>query len=155
MKPWPIADVVPHAGRMILLDDIEHVTRERIVCTRTIRPGDMFADPDGSLPSWAGVELMAQAIAAWAGCCARAEQRPVQLGFLLGTRHYLCNVDTFPAGTCLRVEAERSFHNEQGMGVFHCRIEAPGVHAEARLNVYSPPDAQAFYKQDSTETPHG
>ena len=155
MTYWPIADVVPHAGEMILLDGIEQMAGERIVCTRTIRPGDMFVDADGSLPSWAGVELMGHAIAAWAGCCARAEHRPVQLGFLLGTRHYTCNVDAFPAGTCLRVEAERSFHDEQGMGVFHCRIDAPGIHAEARLNVYSPSDAKAFYKRDSRETPHG
>lgn len=155
MTPWPIADVVPHAGEMILLDNIEQVENERIVCARTIRPGDMFVEADGSLPSWVGVELMAQAIAAWAGCCARAEQRPVQLGFLLGTRHYACNVDTFPVDTRLHVEAERSFHDEQGMGVFHCRIEAPGIHAEARLNVYSPPDADAFFKHDSKETPHG
>ena len=144
---WPIAEVVPHAGEMILLDSIEACEAEHIVCTRTVRPGDMFVDIDGSLPSWAGVELMAQAIAAWAGCRARAEQRPVRLGFLLGTRHYACNVDAFPADSCLRVKAEREFHDEQGMGVFHCRIEGLGIHAEARLNVYRPRDADAFYKQ--------
>jgi predicted hotdog family 3-hydroxylacyl-ACP dehydratase len=144
---WPIAEVVPHAGEMILLDRIEACEAEHIVCSRTVRPGVMFVDADGSLPSWAGVELMAQAIAAWAGCRARAEQRPVRLGFLLGTRHYACNVDAFPAGSCLRVQAEREFHDEQGMGVFHCRIEGSGIHAEARLNVYSPRDADAFYKQ--------
>lgn len=155
MKPWPIAEVVPHADAMILLDAIEEVESERIVCTRTIQPGDLFIDDDGGMPAWVGVELMAQAIAAWAGCCARAEQRPVQLGFLLGTRHYTCNVDTFPAGTCLRIEAQRSFHDEQGMGVFDCRIDGAGVHAEARLNVFSPPDAVAFLHVFSEETPHG
>ncbi|WP_333681691.1 hotdog family protein [Dyella sp.] len=155
MTLWPIAEVVPHAGEMILLDGIVETHSEHIVCTRTIRPGALFVDDDGSLPSWVGVELMAQAVAAWAGCCARAERRPVQMGFLLGTRHYACNVDAFPAGTQLRVEAAREFHNEQGMGVFLCRIEGPGIHAEARLNVFSPPDAQAFYQQDSGETPHG
>ncbi|HET7331481.1 hotdog family protein [Dyella sp.] len=143
---WPVAEVVPHAGEMILLDCVEACEVEHIVCTRIVRSGDMFVDADGNLPSWAGVELMAQAIAAWAGCRAREEQRPVRLGFLLGTRHYACNVDAFPGGICLRVQAEREFHDEQGMGVFHCRIEAPGIHAEARLNVYSPRDAGAFYK---------
>lgn len=155
MTPWPIAEVVPHADEMILLDSIEMFEAEHIVCTRTVRRGDMFVDADGHLPAWVGVELMAQAIAAWAGCRARAEQRPVRLGFLLGTRHYACNVDAFPASTCLRVEAEREFHNEQGMGVFHCRIEGPGIHAEARLNVYSPRDADTFFKQITEETPHG
>ena len=154
MNPWPIAEVVPHAGEMILLDRIEKVEDERIVCTRTVQAGGMFVDTDGSLPSWAGVELMAQAIAAWAGCCARAEQRPVQLGFLLGTRHYVCNVDAFAEGTHLRVEAERSFHDAQGMAVFNCRIDAPGVHADARLNVYSPSDADTFFKQIAGETLH-
>ena len=155
MTLWPIAEVVPHAGEMILLDSIEVFEAERITCARTIQSDGMFVDADGSLPSWVGVELMAQAIAAWAGCRARAEQRPVQLGFLLGTRHYVCNVDTFPSGVFLRIEAERAFHNEQGMGVFHCRIEGPGIHAEARLNVYSPPDADVFFKQITEETLHG
>ncbi|HKT29947.1 3-hydroxylacyl-ACP dehydratase [Dyella sp.] len=155
MTPWPIAEVVPHAGEMILLDGIVEAHSDRIVCTRTINPGGLFVDDDGSLPSWVGVELMAQAVAAWAGCCARAEQRPVQMGFLLGTRHYACNVDAFPACVQLRVAAAREFHNGQGMGVFHCHIEGPGIHAEARLNVFSPPDAQAFYRQNSGETLHG
>ncbi|HUA79360.1 MAG TPA: hotdog family protein [Dyella sp.] len=154
MNPWPIADVVPHAGEMVLLDRINEVEGERIVCARTVRADDLFVDADGSLPAWVGVELMAQAIAAWAGCCARAERRPVQLGFLLGTRHYVCNVDAFAEGTLLRIEAERSFHDEQGMAVFNCRIDAPGIHAQARLNVYSPSDADTFFKHITGETPH-
>ncbi|HTV85574.1 MAG TPA: hotdog family protein [Dyella sp.] len=154
MKPWPIAEVLPHAGEMILLDRIEHVEAERIVCTRTVRPGALFVDADGSLPAWVGVELMAQGIAAWAGCCARAQQQAVQLGFLLGTRHYACNVEAFPAHAQLRVEAVRSFHDEHGMGVFTCRIDAPGIHAQARLTVYRPHDADAFFQQLAGEPMH-
>ena len=155
MKSWPIADVVPHAGEMILLDSIKEIEADRIVCMKTVCAGALFVDADGSLPAWVGVELMAQSIAAWAGCCARAEQQPVQLGFLLGTRHYSCNVGAFPLGSRLCVEAVRSFHDEHGMGVFSCRIDAPGIHAEARLNVYRPPDADAFFEQVAGETPHG
>jgi predicted hotdog family 3-hydroxylacyl-ACP dehydratase len=154
MKPWPIAEVVPHAGEMILLDSIEAIEAERIVCVKTVRPGTLFVDSDGSLPAWVGVELMAQSIAVWAGCCARAEQQPVQLGFLLGTRHYTCNVDAFPSGCHLRVEAARSFHDEHGMGVFTCHIDAPEIHAEARLTVYRPRDADAFFEGIAGEPTH-
>jgi predicted hotdog family 3-hydroxylacyl-ACP dehydratase len=154
MSGWPIADLLPHAGDMILLDSVEEIAGDRIVCHRTVRSDGLFLDADGNLPAWTGVELMAQSVAAWAGCRAREDQQPVQLGFLLGTRHYECNVEVFPAGTCLRIEAVRSFHDEHGMGVFSCRIEAPGVHAEARLNVYRPPDADAFFKQIAGETQH-
>lgn len=145
MKLWPIADVVPHGGDMRLLDDMLELDDERIVCTAVIRADGLFSDSDGCFPAWAGVELMAQSVAAWAGAHALNEQRPIRLGFLLGTRQYECNVDRFPVGCTLRIEAERAFHDESGMGSFACRIEAPGIEAQARLSVFSPPDADLFF----------
>jgi predicted hotdog family 3-hydroxylacyl-ACP dehydratase len=144
MMPWPIADVLPHAGAMILLDRVDELGDERVVCTRGLRAGEPFVDADGSLPAWAGIELMAQAIAAWAGCHARAAGEPVRLGFLLGARQYRCDADAFPPGAELRIEATRGFHDDEGMGVFACRVEGGGVCAEARLTVFSPPDAATF-----------
>ncbi|WP_266159196.1 hotdog family protein [Dyella silvatica] len=150
-----IAEVVPHAGEMMLLDHIVAFDAESIACALTVKPGGLFNADDGSLPAWLGVELMAQSIAAWAGCQARMEQRPVSAGFLLGTRHYLCNADFFPSGSELRIEAIREFHDEHGMGVFTCRIDAAELHAEARLTVFSPPDAQAFLESSTHESlPH-
>lgn len=153
MKPWPIAEVLPHAGTMILLDAVREYDAERIVCTRVV-PADSLFHVDGSLPAWLGVELMAQAIAAWAGCHACAARQPLRLGFLLGSRRYSCNVDAFAAGSELLIEAVRNFHDEHGMAVFDCRIEAAGVLAEARLTVFSPPDADAFLTQAAQESPH-
>ena len=144
MNAWPIADVLPHAGAMVLLDRVDELEAERIVCARGLRMGEPFVDADGSLPAWAGIELMAQAIAAWAGCHARAAGEPVRLGFLLGARQYRCAADAFPAGAELRIEAARGFHDDEGMGVFACRIDGGGVAAEARLTVFSPPDAATF-----------
>jgi len=141
---WPIAEVLPHAGAMVLLDRVDALEAERIVCMRQLREGDPFVDAEGGLPAWAGIELMAQAIAAWAGCHARAAGEPVRLGFLLGARQYRCDADAFPAGAELRIEASRGFHDDEGMGVFACRIDGGGVSAEARLTVFSPPDAATF-----------
>jgi hypothetical protein len=36
----------------------------------------------------------------------------------------------------------RHFHDEAGMGVFACRIDAPNMHAEARLTVFSPSNTE-------------
>jgi predicted hotdog family 3-hydroxylacyl-ACP dehydratase len=149
----PVADLLPHAGDMVLLDTVVEAEAERIVCLRRVRDQGLFEDA-GGLPAWAGVELMAQAVAAWAGWQARSEGRPVRLGFLLGTRHYRCDVDAFPPGTELRVEAVRSFHDDGGMGVFACRIDAAHGHAEAMLNVFSPPDADAFFAATAGEPTH-
>lgn len=152
MSLRPIAEVLPHTGDMILLDRVLAWEAERIACTRTVRVGDAFVESDGSLPAWIGIELMAQTIAAWAGCHALAAGEPVRLGFLLGARHYQCNVDAFPAGSELHIEAVRHFHDEAGMGVFACRIDAAGVHAEARLTVFSPPDAATFAAFEAQES---
>jgi predicted hotdog family 3-hydroxylacyl-ACP dehydratase len=142
VSPWSIAEVLPHTDAMILLDHIVACEAERIACTRRVRAGESFVADDGSLPAWAGLELMAQTVAAWAGWHALAAGEPIRLGFLLGTRHYHATADAFPAGSELRIEAVRHFHDDEGMGVFACRIDAPGVHAEARLTVFSPPVAE-------------
>jgi predicted hotdog family 3-hydroxylacyl-ACP dehydratase len=144
MSHWPIEELLPHAGEMILLDAVLEAEPERIVCRRRVSAGGLFNSVDGSLSAWVGVELMAQSIAAWAGWQAKREQRPVRLGFLLGTRHYECDVEAFPAGCELVIEAVRNFHDDHGMAVFACRIDAPGVHAEARLTVFSPLNADTF-----------
>ena len=153
MTGWPIAELLPHAGEMILLDAVLEYGPEHAVCRRRIPAAGLFHEADGALPAWMGVELMAQAIAAWAGCQARAAAEPVRLGFLLGTRHYACNVAAFAPGSELRIEARRDFHDDSGMGVFACRIEAPGVLAEARLTVFSPPDASALFQSGMSPSP--
>ncbi|NID15355.1 hotdog family protein [Luteibacter yeojuensis] len=143
MTIWPIEKLLPHAGRMILLDRVVTWEAERIVCERTVRRGDALVNATG-LPAWAGVELMAQAIAAWNGCQVLAAGGLVRPGFLLGTRAYRADVDAFPLGAKLAIETVRSFHDEDGMGAFACRIDAPGMHAEARLTVFSPPDPTPY-----------
>ena len=144
MTPRPLADVLPHAGEMILIDRIVSYDENSIVCVRTLELGAPFVDSQGHLPAWAGLELMAQTVAAWSGSHARDAGQPVRLGFLLGSRLYSCNVNTFASGTELRIEAVRTFHDEDGMGVFACRIDAGDAHAEARLTVFSPTDPSAF-----------
>ena len=145
MSVWSIDTLLPHAGAMILLDAVIEIDGERIVCRRTIRADGVFNDADGHLPAWSGIELMAQCVAAWDGWQARQTKQPVRPGLLVGTRHYHCNVDSFTLGSELRIEAVRRFHDDNGMAMFACRIDTAGAHAEARLNVFSPLDAVAFF----------
>jgi len=139
MASWPIESLLPHVGRMIFLDRVMSWEAEHIVCERLVRAGDSLVEAKG-LPAWAGVELMAQAVAAWNGCQVLSAGGEVRPGFLLGTRAYRASVDFFPPGTVLTVEATRQFHAEDGMGAFACRIHAGDLRADARLTVFSPPD---------------
>ncbi|MBX9753847.1 MAG: hotdog family protein [Pseudomonadaceae bacterium] len=144
MSLWPIAELLPHSGQMILLDEVLRFGAEDVEARLTVRPGGLFSLADGSLPAWVGVELMAQTVAAFAGCQARQAGAPVQLGFLLGTRSFSCNVEHFPAGSELHISALCSLQDDNGMGVFECHIRGPNIHAEARLNVFCPPQIGSY-----------
>ncbi|SEN23008.1 hotdog family protein [Pseudomonas sp. ok266] len=147
MIPWPLAELLPHAGDMILIDSITSFDDEQIYTRLTVQPDGLFNLPDGSLPAWVGIELMAQSVAAFAGCHARQKGNPVELGFLLGTRKFECNVEAFPAGSELTIHGLRSLEDENGMGVFECHINGAGIHASARLNVFRPPQVNQYLQQ--------
>src|SRR5690606_15375134 len=120
MTRWTPAELLPHAGDMILLDAVERFDDDSLHARLTVTPGGLFNQDDGSLPAWVGIELMAQCVAAYAGCRARQAGTPVAMGFLLGTRSYQCNVERFPAGAELQLSATRSLEDDTGMGVFEC-----------------------------------
>ncbi|GAA0282824.1 hotdog family protein [Pseudomonas lurida] len=153
MIDWPLAELIPHAGDMILIDQVLSFDEEQIHTRATVKPGGLFNRPDGSLPAWVGIELMAQSVAAYAGCHARRKGEPVALGFLLGTRKFECNVEHFPAGAELSIHGLRSLEDDNGMGVFECHLRGDGFHASARLNVFRPPQAAAYLDESKDETP--
>lgn len=151
MSLWPIAELLPHAGDMILLDEVLRFAEDDVETRLTVRPGGLFNQADGSLPAWVGIELMAQSVAAYAGCQARQIGVPVALGFLLGTRNFQCNVERFPAGSELHIQAQRSLQDDNGMGVFECHLRGPGIHAQARLNVFCPPQVASYLQEQPEE----
>jgi len=147
IRALPLSSLLPHAGAMILLDEICHFDEQTLTALARVKPGP-YSQEDGSLPPWLGLELMAQAVGAWAGCRAHRAGKPVALGFLLGTRRYQCHTDKLPAGTVLTVSAKRSLIDNSGMAVFECTLAADGrLLAEARLNIYQPPNVEVFMQE--------
>jgi predicted hotdog family 3-hydroxylacyl-ACP dehydratase len=147
MKLPAVTALLPHAGDTVLLDHVLDYDAESLRAVAVVRP-NVFSQPDGSLAAWMGLEFMAQAVAAWAGCQARAAGAAPRLGFLLGTRRYDCTVPHFPAGAELHLEVVRSLYDAGGMAVFECTLDHAGARwASARLNVYSPPDAASFLQE--------
>ncbi|MDB6051294.1 MAG: 3-hydroxylacyl-ACP dehydratase [Pseudomonas sp.] len=144
MIDWPMSELIPHAGNMILIDQVLSFDEEQIHTRLTVRGGGLFSRVDGSLPAWVGVELMAQSVAAYAGCQARKHGETMKLGFLLGTRKFECNVEHFPLGADLTIHALRSLEDDNGMGIFECHLTGPGIHATARLNVFCPPQTADY-----------
>jgi len=139
-----IAELLPHAAPMILLDRAVAGDDEHFVAAVTIRPDSPFCDGE-QVGAWVGLEYMAQAIAAWAGWKAYRRSQRAKPGLLLGCRRYQSAWPAFPVGTELRVEVVVELEGENGLGSFRCRLEhAQETVASATVTVFQPADIEAF-----------
>lgn len=153
-EPLPaIAELVPHAGAMSLLDRVVAAEAERLVAEVVVPAEGLFTDSHGAgegVGAWVGLEYMAQAVAAWAGWQARAVGEAPRIGFLLGTRRYRCGVARFMPGQRLQVEVTRLYQADNGLGQFEGRVSADGVElASAQLTVFGPEDPTAFLQGEN------
>jgi predicted hotdog family 3-hydroxylacyl-ACP dehydratase len=131
-------ECLPHRPPMLLLDRIVRHDRDSLVAKVEVGPSTLFRT-DGGVPSYVGLEYMAQACGAYAGALAHDAGEPAKIGFLLGTRDFSAEVPLFRDGECLTVTAALLYRDE-GMASFDCKIEIDGKRlASARLSVYQPP----------------
>ena len=139
-----VEEMVPHRSTMLWLDKVLNVDDESVTAQAHITQAN-FLLRDGALPVWTGVEFMAQTIAAWSGYQAKAEGRPISIGFLLGTRRFEARCQQFKLGETLRIEARKELIAENGLAMFDCRILVNNqCVANAKLSVYEPTDAIGF-----------
>ena len=145
-----LADIVPHRGRMLLLDEVESYDASRGVLKArfAVRADNVFFDASlGGLPSWASVALMAQAAAACAGAYDINESpgRPPRPGLLLGSRKVLMPRAVYPLGESFVVSAAEAFHDDES-GAFECEIrDSSGeLSASCILTAYRPSDFIGF-----------
>jgi predicted hotdog family 3-hydroxylacyl-ACP dehydratase len=123
-----VAELLPISGPAILLDKIVSENEKGV----TTRVGEITsAHPYYSIelhgvPSWVGIEFMAQSIGLHAGLSARRENRPPRVGYLLGTRRYVPRVPVFEQGLELMISAEQLYSDVTGLGAYACTIEGSG-----------------------------
>lgn len=149
-QQWPMEQLLPHAGRMRLIEHVLGDADEALTAELTITSEDLFFDaqgPGSGVGGWVGIEYMAQTVAAWAGLQARRGGGAPKIGFLLGSRHYQTSRSTFAHGERLVISARREFAADNGMSQFDCRIKIEGVEvAHARLTVFGPDDPEQFLR---------
>jgi predicted hotdog family 3-hydroxylacyl-ACP dehydratase len=128
--------VLCHRPPMIFLDDVIETDQDRLVAIIRIREGIPFYKSQRGVPTWIGLEYMAQSIAALAGIRARNAGKPVPLGMIIGCRNYTCNTSMFPPGSELQISIKELAAEEYGFGSFDCKIEGPDLAAQARVSVF-------------------
>ncbi|MDX2505518.1 MAG: hotdog family protein [Gammaproteobacteria bacterium] len=145
---YSVAELVPHSGKMSLLDNIVEYRDGWLRAEVSITAGSMFADEHG-VPAWIGLEYMAQAVGAYSGWQESLKGGPPKLGFLLGTRKYLCSSDYFAIGSTLTITVQLEMEAANGLNVFQCVLQGEEVDASANLNVFQPDDPEKFLQDYS------
>lgn len=145
---YNVAELVPHSGKMSLLDKIVEYEDGWLRAEVCITVDSMFADEYG-VPAWIGLEYLAQAVGAYSGWQERLRGGPPKLGFLLGTRKYLCSTDYFAIGSTLTLTVQLEIEAANGLNVFHCVLQGEGAEASANINVFQPDDPDKFLQEYS------
>ncbi|MCP4331975.1 MAG: hypothetical protein GY785_04920 [Gammaproteobacteria bacterium] len=143
---YSVAELVPHSGRMSLLTKIVDYGEDWLQAEVVITRESTFADERG-VPAWIGLEYMAQAVAAYSGLQERLCGGMPKIGFLLGSRKYLCNAERFPIGQKLLLTVHPEMLGANSLNVFNCELQGEGISASALVNVYQPEDTEAFLQE--------
>lgn len=144
---WLPVDLLPHRDPLLLLDNCLAADHEHVVSDVTIRADSLYCRATG-VPSWVGIEYMAQTIGLYSGLELLADNQPPRVGFLLGTRKYTTSISSFPIGMRILIKATALIKEEGGLSVFDCQIcdalETDNILAKARIKGYLPTNVEQF-----------
>ena len=137
MKYPPIKDLIMHSGNMQFIDDIIKITDHNIICQSVIKPHNPYWDHKSNcLPSWIGIEFMAQSIAIWSGYHYYISNQKIPMGLLLGTRNYNSYTHKFNLDETIIMQAELLIKNVSS-AAFNCSIHAQEhLLAESQINIF-------------------
>ena len=141
--PHPIEALLPHAHPMILIDRVIGWDGQAIETALVVRADAPFFERGKGIAAHIAIEWMAQSCGAFVGLEALAEQRPVRVGFLLGTRDFTADQPWFLEHDLVTIRAELVFRDGE-TGVFDCRVRCrDALAARAQLTLHQPTDLAA------------
>ena len=143
-----VEQLLPHSGDMVLIDEMLDYGDDFGVSRVKVDAASKFYEGDiNGIHAAIGLEWMAQTIAAIAGIEALKNGRPVQVGFLLGTRKYEPTKNVFKLDEEFIIHVKKLYREENGLGAFQCTIhEDDQLIADAKLNVFAPDNVEKFLK---------
>lgn len=146
-----VEDLLPHSGDMVLIDSMVEYGEDYGVAKVRVSADCKFYEQDRQgIHCAIGMEWMAQTIAALAGIKALQENRPIQVGFLLGSRKYEPSKTVFKLDEEYTIRVQQLYREHNGLGAFQCSIhQQEHLIADAKLNVFAPDNVEQFLKGET------
>ncbi len=145
LTDYSVGDLIPHSPPMVLLDSISSYSEESLTAVISINEDSKFYDPRlKGVPSWVGIEYMAQAIATFSGIHSKIANKGIKLGFLLGSRKYQIINKVFANHHTYEIFVEKLYQDGSGLASFDCKIleqrqnQENLLCVESKVNVFEP-----------------
>lgn len=143
MKPYPpIHELIPHAGPMVLVDELVEWAEGAATCTLTLRERAPFVR-EGKVESAVTMEYMAQTVAACLGYEALRGGAGVRVGMIIACKRFIAHAGSLAVDDELEIQVKRVRGNDV-LSHFDCRVMRSGtLYSEATLTLYhaeKPPD---------------
>jgi predicted hotdog family 3-hydroxylacyl-ACP dehydratase len=116
----PLAALIPHRGRLLLVDTVLAHAPEETTCAIHIAPDAITVRRDGTVSRWAALEYLAQTVAVHAGLAAWSRGEPVKIGFLIGSKRVDFH-EALPVGRPLCATVRRVW-GQASLGLFACAL---------------------------------
>ncbi|WP_448549452.1 ApeP family dehydratase [Thalassotalea fusca] len=149
MHNYSLEQLISHREPMVLISGLQAYDSEQAHGWVDISADSPFYNQElGGVPSYIGIEYMAQTIAAFAGANALDNNQEVKIGFLLGSRKFQTEQSVFCQGTRLDIFVEQLYQEPSGLSVFDCKITHNNkIIAQAKVNTFQPDDASAIIEE--------
>lgn len=140
--------ILPHKPPMILIDRIIEFDYEQSYLKAEVDILDtkqFYNFEQKGIPSYIGIEYIAQSIAAFAGIYqTQYKKEKTKIGFIIGTREYECFISIFPENSTLSIEVKQLFLDFE-LACFDCKISSGNKElVKTQLNVFQPLSIENF-----------
>ncbi|QCD52732.1 ApeP family dehydratase [Campylobacter sp. RM16192] len=135
-----ISDHLPHASKIIMIDEVVEFGAGKIKTRSVIKEDNGFLR-DGKIEMYKAIEIMAQALGVYDSKTREESGKKSGLGFLLGSRKFEIFIPCLSVGDEVEVVSICSIQDDSGFGVYDCELYVNGIlGSKASLSVISPDD---------------
>ena len=144
---FTVAELVCHKPPMLLIHDVLSIEEKSINVKIDLSKPSLFHSEEGTVPSFVGLEYIAQSTAALVGYHRKRQGLEVKKGFLLGTRVYESKVAYFDASEILSVKINEVITDDM-IGVYQGEIlSKERVIASAQIKAVMPEDYKRLFER--------